>query len=318
MIGSIRRFFMKIRDIVSGVGKARALLLLLGFHPFTSFALPADVSAVDKNIQSMESRLDNDRDKLDFETRAAATSLVKSGDPCIDQVLSFATRKGHESRRRTIGLDILFRVNSDNARATIVKLFSDNYVVLTNALPAVERLNSPNVVFEGSASVEYNGFMFAYHIAREAIRRDGILARQVIELVPENDALCVGVRDAYRILHDSGEILPKQLSLRVDAGYVVSLLPFLPQISNRIARDEKLLKEFRKWYCGILDSDILDLDGFAGMLNAIELADGAYLYEGDQISIVSTRHERVGRKNVSDLLRARKMRFDRRSKRGVE
>lgn len=318
MIGSMRRLFMKIHDILSRVGKARALLLLLVFHTFTSFALPPDVSAVDKNIQTMESRLENDRDKLDFETRGAATSLVKIGDPCVDHVLSFATRKGLESRRRTIGLDILFRVNSDKARASIVKLFSDNYVLLTNALPAVERLNSSNVVFEESASVEYNGFMFAYHIAREAIRRDGVIARQVIELVPENDTLCVAVRDAYRILHDSGEILPKQLSLRVDAGYVVSLLPFLPQISNRIARDEKLLKEFRKWYFGVLDSDILDPDGFAGMLNAIELADGAYLYEGAQVSMVSTRHEKAGRKNIADLLRARKMRFDRRSNGGVE
>jgi len=82
--------------------------------------------------------------------------------------------------------------------------------------------------------------------------------------------------------------------------------------------DDKLLKEFRKWYFGILDSATLGIDGFASMLNAIELADGVYLYEGAQVSIVGMRHERAGRKNHAAILRMRKTHFNSRVTGGNE
>lgn len=310
---------MKKVDVGYVFSEGRCLLMsLLVFCPLVSFALSTEKVDIEKNVQTIERRLENYRDKLDFETKMAATALVRYGDTCVEPVFEFTTGKEHESQRRTIGVDILFGVNSDTSRAAIVKLFSANYVVLTNDFPSIERLNSPFVVFEESARAEYNGYMFAYYIAREAVLRDSIVAKRLIALVSEKDAVCAALRDAYSILYGSGASLPQELSLQTNANYVVSFLPFISKVSQRISCDEGLFEEFRRWYLDVLGSSALDLTDFALLISAIEQSDGDYFFGDEHLGKLRSHLEKTGRKRFSDLLGTKKERHDDRGKGGVQ
>ncbi len=283
---------MKKYDVGYVFNEGRCLVLsLLAVFPLLSCALSAQTSDIAENVQIIERRLPNYKGPLEFGAIAAANVLVQHGDLCVDPVVDFMRRKGYESLRMGIGLDVLFRVNSDKSLAAISKLFSANYGALTNNLSSVHS--------------------FAYQIAREAILRDSGVARQIVELIQGEDALYVALKDAFRILRGSGQTLPEKLSLQVEPDYyVVGLFPFLPHIYKRIANDEKLLEEFRSWYLSVLVSDVLDRGEFARMVVAIEKADCFYLYDDEFLGKLITRLEKDGKKWHSDLLKRNKSYFD--------
>lgn len=286
---------MKKIDVGHILSEVRCLLMgLLVFFLLVLCARseqPADIdNDIAKNIQTIERRLPNYKYLLELGARAAANDLVQHGDLCVDPVLIFMRRKDHESLRMMIGLDILFRVNSDKSLAAISKLFSEYYGAPANNLSSVDS--------------------FAYDIAREAIIRDSGVSHQIVELIQEDDALYLAWKDAFRILSGSGQTMPEKLSLRIEPdGYVVGMFPFLPKIIKRIASDEKLLEEFRSWYMSVLASDVLDRREFALMVVAIETADYAYLYSDETLSKLITRFEEDGRMWHSDLLKRNKSYF---------
>jgi len=294
---------------VCKIGK-KVVINIVVFFQIVLLASAGGEGTVDRNIKAIEGELSNYKGVLDFGVRLAANNLVREGDKCVDPVSVFITAKGQEADRRTIGLDILFRLESETSRAALLRLFSTNYVVLTSNLPSFSRLNTSTVVFEPAAAEEYNKFMFAYYIAREAVLRDENLAQQVVPLISEKDSVSKGLRDAATFLRTHEVHSIARLSLETNANYVVSILPFLRKVKGKIAGETILLEDFRRWYLSVLSSVTMDLTKFANIVSVIEQIDGDHLYEQGVLGKLLAENEKNGRRDRCKLLKTRKDRRD--------